>query len=45
MSEDEAVEYEEQTYFVDCTCDHDSDQHGWMHCDVPGCACEGHWEE
>jgi hypothetical protein len=36
---------EEQTYFVDCTCEHDPEEHGWGHCDVEGCPCEGCWEE
>jgi hypothetical protein len=31
--------------FVDCTCDHDAEQHGWGCCDVEGCPCEGGWEE
>ena len=49
MSDDqgdiEYGEYEEQTYFVGCTCEHDSEQHGWGRCEVDGCPCEGGWEE
>lgn len=33
------------TYFLDCTCDHEEDEHGWGHCEVEGCTCEGGWEE
>jgi hypothetical protein len=36
---------EEYTYFVGCTCEHPSDLHGWGHCEVEGCDCEGGWEE
>jgi hypothetical protein len=36
---------EEISYFVDCDCEHDSDSHGWVNCDFPGCPCQGHWEE
>ena len=36
---------EEQTYFVDCTCEHNPEQHGWGECNVPECPCEGGWEE
>jgi hypothetical protein len=36
---------EEYTYFVGCTCEHPSDEHGWGECMVPGCDCEGGWEE
>lgn len=37
--------YEGHIYFVDCTCEHDQEQHGWGHCNVPGCPCEGGFEE
>lgn len=40
-----AFEMEEQTYFVDCTCEHEPEEHGWGRCDVEGCECEGGWEE
>lgn len=36
---------EDHVSFVDCTCDHDPDEHGWGSCDVEGCPCEGGWEE
>jgi len=47
MEDDEQAEEltEEQSYFCDCTCDHDPDQHGWGQCNVEGCECEGGWEE
>lgn len=32
-------------YFVDCTCEHTSEEHTWGHCDVDDCPCEGGWEE
>jgi hypothetical protein len=44
-AEDDPDYYEEQTYFVGCTCEHDPEQHGWGSCDVEDCACEGGWEE
>lgn len=33
------------TYFVDCTCEHYQEDHGWGNCDIEGCPCEGGWEE
>lgn len=42
---EEYGEYGEQTYFGDCTCGHDPDQHGWGECNIDGCTCEGGWEE
>ena len=45
MMDDFNDECEETTYFCDCTCDHDKDQHGWGSCDVEGCDCEGGWTE
>ena len=39
------TEYEEDTYFVGCTCEHDPEQHGWSECDIEGCPCEGGWVE
>jgi hypothetical protein len=42
---DEEVEYEEQPWFVGCTCDHDPDEHTWGSCAIDGCPCEGGWEE
>lgn len=35
----------EQAYFVDCTCEHDPDEHTWGLCAVEDCPCEGGWEE
>lgn len=37
--------WEYDRFFVDCTCDHDADDHGWMSCNVQNCLCKGHWEE
>ena len=37
--------YEESVTFADCTCEHEPGQHGWGHCEVEGCECEGGWEE
>lgn len=31
--------------FLDCSCEHDSDAHGWFECLIEECECEGHWEE
>lgn len=47
MSDDgETGDYpDEQVYFTDCTCDHESDEHGWGSCNVDGCPCEGGWSE
>lgn len=39
------AEDDECACFVGCTCEHDPDRHGWGSCDVPGCPCEGGWEE
>jgi hypothetical protein len=39
------TDYEEQTYFVGCTCEHEAEQHGWGSCKVDDCPCEGGWEE
>lgn len=36
---------DEQVYFVDCTCEHDPDEHTWGHCAADECKCEGGWEE
>jgi len=43
--DDEWEDCEQPIYFCDCTCDHDPEEHGWGHCDVEGCDCEGGWEE
>jgi hypothetical protein len=37
--------HEYPIYFLDCTCEHEPNEHGWMHCNVEGCECEGHYEE
>jgi hypothetical protein len=35
---------EDQAGLVECTCDCDPEEHGWMRCE--GCdTCKGHWEE
>ncbi len=36
---------EEQINFVNCTCDHDQENHGWQNCNIENCDCQGHWEE
>ena len=41
----EDYEYEIVPAFMDCTCEHEEDQHGWGSCDVEGCDCLGGWEE
>lgn len=44
MSDDEDYEFpEDNACLEECTCDHDSDDHGWGECEVEGCDCEGHW--
>lgn len=47
MSADEPEEYyeEQPIYFTDCTCEHKPEEHGWGHCDVKDCPCEGGYEE
>jgi hypothetical protein len=42
---DEDEDDEMITLFVECICEHDSEEHGWTCCEVDGCECEGHWEE
>ena len=44
---DEEMDYDDgyRTYFMDCTCEHSREQHGWRHCEVEGCPCEGGFEE
>lgn len=44
MGDDEPA-WEGLTSFVDCACKHEPEQHGWGHCDVDDCECEGGWEE
>lgn len=41
---DDYVCPEDLAYCAECTCDHEPEQHGWLSCEVEGCACEGHWE-
>lgn len=36
---------EGHVHFEGCTCDHESDQHGWASCEVDECPCEGSWSE
>jgi hypothetical protein len=41
-------DYPEDDYprsFGDCDCDHDPEEHDFDSCTVPGCECEGHWED
>lgn len=42
---DDTMEYDMIIYFVECTCNHDREEHDWDRCQVEGCKCEGHWEE
>jgi len=42
---DSEGEWEEHVCFVDCSCEHSPDEHGWGHCDVDDCDCKGGWEE
>jgi len=32
-------------YFIGCTCEHASEQHGWGMCNIEGCNCLGGWWE
>jgi hypothetical protein len=46
--QDEDLDEEQYFYyqiFTDCTCFHESDEHGWSECNVEGCTCEGGWTE
>lgn len=43
--DDDLDEWDESASFVDCTCEHDPGEHGYGHCDVDDCPCEGGWEE
>jgi hypothetical protein len=36
---------EDNITFVECTCEHEPNEHGWMNCEVEECDCNGHWEE
>lgn len=36
-------DFEEPVYFVDCTCAHGPEEHGWGECLVKGCDCKGGW--
>lgn len=38
-------DYDYPTYFLNCTCHHTEEEHGWGECNVEGCECEGGWEE
>lgn len=42
---DDDEHWEEITHFTGCTCPHEPEDHGWVHCDIDGCKCEGAWEE
>ena len=39
------IEEEYPVYFLNCTCKHKKEQHGWGCCEVDGCNCQGGWEE
>ena len=41
----EYEDFEEQVVFVDCTCDHDPEEHGYGSCNVENCTCKGGFEE
>jgi len=46
MTEDSGwAEYEGHVYFLDCTCAHEPEDHGWGYCKVLNCPCEGGYEE
>jgi len=46
MDDDDGEEWgEEQAYFIDCTCNHEPNEHGWGSCDIECCPCEGGREE
>ena len=45
MGDDDTYEFPDyETYFIDCTCEHEPKDHGWVCCAVKGCLCPGHWE-
>lgn len=44
-SEEEAAEYQGASFYGECTCEHDADDHGWETCDADGCPCTAHWED
>jgi hypothetical protein len=44
-ADNDEEEWNEQSFFVDCTCAHEPEEHGWGCCNVTGCPCEGGWEE
>lgn len=51
MSELAGTDYEDWTdvadsvYFENCTCEHETEEHGWGRCKVKDCDCEGGFEE
>jgi hypothetical protein len=45
MLEDEEIIARIPLLFVECTCEHQAHDHGWVKCNVRGCLCQGHWEE
>lgn len=45
MDEDHEDIYVQYFTRWECTCDHDEEEHGWVRCEVEGCACEAHFEE
>lgn len=52
MDEDDSGDswdgYESQFMFPgtgpDCSCDHETIEHGYAGCEVEGCPCEASWE-
>jgi hypothetical protein len=42
--DDDHVEYQPE-FVGPCTCDHDTDDHGWSECNIEGCKCEAFWSE
>ena len=46
MGDEETREIIEYCVLVNCTCDHDDNQHprAEVGCGVEGCECEGEWE-
>ena len=45
MLEDEEIIARIPLLFVECTCEHQPNDHGWVKCNVRGCFCQGQWEE
>jgi hypothetical protein len=41
----EDEDWDIEPYLVNCTCEHDAQEHDWSGCQEEDCNCEGHWEE